>query len=92
MISRSHPEKELEGFHKNEGVQSFVTCGSALKFAQIALGNASIYARFVSLSIWDIAAGDVLVRAAGGAMTDHLGHQLIYYSTKLKATPFIARA
>ena len=92
LTSRSHPEYELKALHEKEGVQNFLTCGSALKFAMLASGKADIYARFTALSIWDIAAGDALVRASGGTMTDHGGHPLTYHSSQLRAKGFIARA
>jgi 3'(2'), 5'-bisphosphate nucleotidase len=92
LISRSHPEEPLVKYHETKGVSEFITCGSALKFAKLAEGEAGLYTRFVSLSIWDIAAGDALVNAAGGTMTDHEGKNLTYHSSHLKAKPFIAKS
>lgn len=92
LISRSHFEVDLQILFENEGITSFLTCGSALKFTLLARGKADLYARFTALSIWDIAAGDALVRAAGGTMTDHEGNCLTYHSSQLRAKGFIARA
>lgn len=44
--------------------------GSAIKFTLIASGMAGVYARFRPSSLWDIAAGDALVRNSGGMVID----------------------
>ncbi len=67
LISVSHREPDtdtwLEGIpnHKTEKV------GSSLKFCLLAEGRADVYPRLVCLKQWDIAAGDAVLRAAGGA-------------------------
>ena len=42
--------------------------GSALKFCDLAAGRGDVYPRFSACSEWDVAAGDALVTAAGGAV------------------------
>lgn len=46
------------------------TCGSSLKFCMIAAAQADIYPRFGPTSEWDTAAGDAILREAGGALID----------------------
>ncbi|MAH89180.1 MAG: 3'(2'),5'-bisphosphate nucleotidase CysQ [Pelagibacterales bacterium] len=41
---------------------------SSLKFCQIAEGKAHLYPRLHSIKKWDIAAGDAILRAAGGSL------------------------
>ena len=48
---------------------SFVSRGSSLKFCLIACGEADIYPRFGRTMEWDTAAGDAILRAAGGVTT-----------------------
>ena len=55
----------LSRFH----VGTFVSRGSSLKFCLIACGEADIYPRFGRTMEWDTAAGDAILRAAGGATT-----------------------
>jgi 3'(2'), 5'-bisphosphate nucleotidase len=42
--------------------------GSALKFCDLAAGRGDVYPRYSPCSEWDVAAGDALVTAAGGAV------------------------
>ena len=43
-----------------------VVIGSSLKFCLVAEGRADLYPRFGPTSEWDTAAGDAVLRAAGG--------------------------
>jgi 3'(2'), 5'-bisphosphate nucleotidase len=47
---------------------TMVQAGSALKIARVAEGLAMEYPRFGPTMEWDTAAGDAIVRAAGGRM------------------------
>lgn len=51
---------------------------SAIKFARIASGEADLYIRFEACSEWDTAAGQALVEAAGGIMTNLDGTPFLY--------------
>lgn len=51
---------------------------SAIKFARIASGEADLYIRFEACSEWDTAAGQALVEAAGGSMTNLDGTPFLY--------------
>ena len=50
----------------------------AIKFAHIAEGRADLYPRFTNLSEWDLAAGDAIIHAAGGSVTDIYGQKISY--------------
>jgi 3'(2'), 5'-bisphosphate nucleotidase len=52
--------------------------GSALKFCQLAAGEGDFYPRFSPCSEWDVAAGQALVEAAGGAVVGLDGLPLRY--------------
>ena len=43
---------------------------SSIKFCKLAEGEADIYPRLHSIKKWDIAAGDAILRAAGGMLLD----------------------
>lgn len=55
--------------------------GSAIKFGLIAEGKADIYPRFGLTSEWDTAAGDCIIREAGGYIKTLSGERL-YYNNK----------
>jgi 3'(2'), 5'-bisphosphate nucleotidase len=52
--------------------------GSSLKFCLIAEGEADVYPRMTPTMEWDTAAGDAVLRAAGGATRDEAGELLLY--------------
>jgi 3'(2'), 5'-bisphosphate nucleotidase len=52
--------------------------GSALKFCQLAVGEADFYPRFSPCSEWDTAAGQALLEGAGGLLIDLEGKALLY--------------
>jgi len=51
---------------------------SAIKFCHIASGRADLYLRFEACSEWDTAAGQALVEAAGGIITNLDGTPFVY--------------
>jgi len=55
-----------------------VNSGSALKFCDMARGEGDFYPRFSLCSEWDVAAGDAIVTAAGGAVLGLDGQPLRY--------------
>ena len=90
--------------HREERVQMMLTrlaelaqgaqrldAGSALKFCDVASGSADVYPRTSPCYEWDLAAGDALVRAAGGSVTTLEGAPIRYNQwDSLKAPKFVA--
>ncbi len=62
---------------------------SALKFCQIAKGEADFYLRFEECCEWDTAAGHALVEAAGGRMTNLDGSMFLYGKPNLRNKAFV---
>ena len=68
-----------------------LNAGSALKFCDVASGSADVYPRTLPCYEWDLAAGDALVRAAGGSVTTLEGAPIRYNQwDSLKAPKFVA--
>ncbi|XOT89162.1 MAG: 3'(2'),5'-bisphosphate nucleotidase CysQ [Buchnera aphidicola (Diuraphis noxia)] len=78
VTSRSHPDKELSNFLKKIKNYQLKKMGSSLKFCLIAEGTAQIYPRFGSTHIWDTAAGQAILIAAGGKVQTWSGDDLNY--------------
>ncbi|QIB35188.1 3'(2'),5'-bisphosphate nucleotidase CysQ [Ancylobacter pratisalsi] len=76
--SRSHGSQETMAWLARFSDVSFVSAGSSLKFCLLAEGAADIYPRFGRTMEWDTAAGDAVLRAAGGLVTTCDGHPLTY--------------
>ena len=68
VASRSHSSPETESFLKENGITDCTSVGSSLKFCLVAEGLADVYPRFGRTMEWDTAAGDAVLRAAGGRM------------------------
>lgn len=78
IASRSHCNAETEALLDRLQIRELQEAGSALKFCLIAEGHADIYPRIGTTMEWDIAAGDAVLRAAGGIVTGLDGRPLVY--------------
>lgn len=69
--SRSHADTEkLDAWLAERRVAGQIIAGSALKFCLIAEGTADLYPRFGPTMEWDTAAGQAVLEAAGGCVTN----------------------
>jgi len=78
VASRSHGTPETDAFIRKISAAEIVSVGSSLKFCLIAAGEADVYPRFGTTMEWDTAAGDAVLRAAGGLTVDAQGQPLTY--------------
>jgi 3'(2'),5'-bisphosphate nucleotidase len=92
FASRSHLDAESDAFLKRLPIAETRFAGSSLKFCLIAEGLGDVYPRFAPTMEWDTAAGDAVLRAAGGAVLDPSGLPLSYgrVDKELRNGPFIA--
>ncbi|TIR39523.1 MAG: 3'(2'),5'-bisphosphate nucleotidase CysQ [Mesorhizobium sp.] len=84
VASRSHNTPETEAFIRDLGATDIVSIGSSLKFCLLAAAEADVYPRFGRTMEWDTAAGDAVLRAAGG-MTRTLDGQPLLYGKRNQA-------
>jgi len=78
VASRSHRTHDTDLYIRNFAAAEIVSVGSSLKFCMIASGEADLYPRFGRTMEWDTAAGDAILRAAGGLTTTLDGKPLTY--------------
>jgi 3'(2'),5'-bisphosphate nucleotidase len=76
--SRSHGTPATDAYIATLGPCSWRAIGSSLKFCLLASGEADVYPRFGPTMEWDTAAGDAVLRAAGGVVTTVDGVPLRY--------------
>jgi len=76
--SRSHGSGEDDPRLDGLEIADFASMGSSLKFCLVAEGGADLYPRFGRTMEWDTAAGDAILRAAGGRVLDMDGTALFY--------------
>ncbi len=70
VASKSHRTPETDDYISRYNVSDVVSAGSSLKFCLVATGEADIYPRLGRTMEWDTAAGDAVLRAAGGKVFD----------------------
>jgi 3'(2'),5'-bisphosphate nucleotidase len=78
VASRSHRTPETDAYIRKFDVKGLVSAGSSLKFCLVASGEADLYPRMGPTMQWDTAAGDAVVRGAGGKVVTIDGTPLPY--------------
>jgi len=78
LASRSHGDPATEAFLAGLPVGDRRSAGSSLKFCVMAEGGGDVYPRFAPTMEWDTAAGDAVLRAAGGLVLSTGGGVLRY--------------
>lgn len=78
LASRSHGDPDTEAYLARLPIGERKSAGSSLKFCVIAEGAADVYPRFAPTMEWDTAAGDAVLRAAGGLVLRMDGAPLDY--------------
>jgi 3'(2'),5'-bisphosphate nucleotidase len=78
LASRSHCDPVTEAFLAKLPIAERRSAGSSLKFCALAEGVADVYPRFAPTMEWDTAAGDAVLRAAGGLVLAVEGDLLVY--------------
>jgi 3'(2'), 5'-bisphosphate nucleotidase len=89
--SRWHgDDAAVDAFLAGRRVAERVAVGSSLKLCLLAEGAADVYPRFGRTMEWDIAAGDAVLRAAGGAVRTLDGEPLRYGKPGFENPDFVA--
>lgn len=90
VASRSHLSSETEAFLAANPIADIVSYGSSLKLCRLAQGMADVYPRLSPTNQWDIAAGDAVLRAAGGNIVTPARQTFQYRVPKpLRASGFL---
>ena len=98
VLSRSHISdkkklSEMKDFmFKKFKANKIIQSGSSIKLCYIAHGKANIYPRIGTTMEWDIAAGDAILRKAGGKIKTLDGKIMKYGKRNYKNKSFIARS
>lgn len=89
--SRSHGTPEEDEVLRRYSVGEQVAVGSSLKFCLIAEGKADLYYRHGPTMEWDTAAGQAILRIAGGSVTQLDGSAVQYNKISLVNPGFVCR-
>jgi 3'(2'), 5'-bisphosphate nucleotidase len=90
VASRSHRDAATDAWLAAEGIVDTLSAGSSLKFCLVAEGKADVYPRFGPTMEWDTAAGDAVLRAAGGRVQTTDGTPFVYRKPGFRNPGFIA--
>ena len=91
VSSKSHPDAQTDALLGSLNIKGHINAGSSLKFCLVAAGEADIYPRAGRTMEWDTAAGDAVLRAAGGDVSNWDYTPFTYGKPGFENGPFIAR-
>ncbi|MEM9278803.1 MAG: 3'(2'),5'-bisphosphate nucleotidase CysQ [Pseudomonadota bacterium] len=91
VASASHRDETTNQWLQDHGIQETVSIGSSLKFCLLAAAEADVYPRFGPTMEWDTAAGEAVLRAAGGRVENPDGTPFLYGKTQYRNGAFVAK-
>ncbi len=88
VASKSHRDAATDAYIAKYAVRDMTSAGSSLKFCLVATGEADLYPRLGRTMEWDTAAGDAVLRGAGGRVVRFDDHQPLGYGKAGWDNPF----
>ncbi|MDF2140339.1 3'(2'),5'-bisphosphate nucleotidase CysQ [Paenirhodobacter sp. CAU 1674] len=88
VASKSHRDQATDDYINQYAVKDMTSAGSSLKFCLVATGEADLYPRLGRTMEWDTAAGDAVLRGAGGEMVRFDDHSPFTYGKPGFENPF----
>ena len=79
VASKSHRDAATDDYIARYAVRDMKSAGSSLKFCLVATGEADLYPRLGRTMEWDTAAGDAVLRGAGGLCVRFDDHTPLAY-------------
>ncbi|GGF63005.1 3'(2'),5'-bisphosphate nucleotidase CysQ [Paracoccus acridae] len=88
VASKSHRDAATDDYIAQYAVRDMTSAGSSLKFCLVATGEADLYPRLGRTMEWDTAAGDAVLRGAGGEVVRFDDHTPLTYGKPGFENPF----
>jgi 3'(2'), 5'-bisphosphate nucleotidase len=88
VASKSHRDAATDEYINKYKVKDSRSAGSSLKFCLVATGEADLYPRLGRTMEWDTAAGDAVLRGAGGHVVRFDDHTPLAYGKAGWDNPF----
>ncbi len=82
VASKSHRDTATNAYINKHAVTDIKSAGSSLKFCLVATGEADFYPRLGRTMEWDTAAGDAVLRGAGGRVIGFNDHDPLTYGKR----------
>ncbi len=91
VVRSTTSDERQESWLVEHDIHEVGIVGASLKFCRLVDGTYDVYPRPSQQMEWDAAAGDAILRAAGGRMIDwDSGEPVVYNKADLHIQPFIA--
>ncbi|MBL4929681.1 3'(2'),5'-bisphosphate nucleotidase CysQ [Fuscibacter oryzae] len=88
VASKSHRDQATDDYIGKYAFKDMKSAGSSLKFCLVATGEADLYPRLGRTMEWDTAAGDAVLRGAGGQVVRFDDHTPLAYGKPGWDNPF----
>lgn len=88
VASKSHRDAATDAYIGRYKTRDMTSAGSSLKFCLVATGEADLYPRLGRTMEWDTAAGDAVLRGAGGEVVRFDDHTPLSYGKPGFENPF----
>ena len=88
VASKSHRDAATDNYIAQYATRDMTSAGSSLKFCLVATGEADLYPRLGRTMEWDTAAGDAVLRGAGGEVVRFDDHTPLTYGKPAFENPF----
>lgn len=88
VASKSHRDAATDDYIARYALRDMTSAGSSLKFCLVATGEADLYPRLGRTMEWDTAAGDAVLRGAGGHVVRFDDHRPLAYGKPGWDNPF----
>lgn len=88
VASKSHRDQATNDYIAKYRVHDMTAAGSSLKFCLVATGEADLYPRLGRTMEWDTAAGQAILRGAGGKVVRFDDHTPLTYGKPGYENPF----
>ena len=83
---------EIKDIHNKYNIKKITKMKSSYKFCVIASGEFDLYVADPRASEWDIAAGDAILRNAGGSVKDMDGTERLYGKKDFKNPSLVVKS
>ena len=92
LVYSDNIKSEIKDIHKKYDIKKITKMKSSYKFCAIASGEFDLYVADPRASEWDIAAGDAILRNAGGSVKDMSGNEILYGKKDFKNPSLVIKS
>ena len=92
LVYSDNIKREIKDIHNKYNIKKITKMKSSYKFCAIASGEFDLYVADPRASEWDIAAGDAILRNAGGSVKDMDGNEILYGKKDFKNPSLVIKS